>query len=35
VVPRLFYTHFWKTGDATTLAHDLRAGLDQTRTNHH
>jgi hypothetical protein len=27
--PRLFYLHFWKTGDATTLAHDLRAGLDQ------
>lgn len=32
---RLFYMHFWKTGDATTLAHDLRAGLDQTRTNDH
>ena len=27
--PRLFYLHFWKTGDATTLARDLRAGLDQ------
>ncbi|MGS2591190.1 DUF1259 domain-containing protein [Streptomyces hebeiensis] len=27
--PRLYYLHFWKTGDATELAHDLRAGLDQ------
>ncbi|MEU6509216.1 DUF1259 domain-containing protein [Streptomyces sp. NPDC046942] len=27
--PRLFYLHFWKTGDATTLARDLRAGLDR------
>ncbi|TDD50854.1 DUF1259 domain-containing protein [Nonomuraea terrae] len=27
--PRLFYMHFWKTGDAATLARDLRAGLDQ------
>ncbi len=27
--PRLFYLHFWKTGDATALARDLRAGLDQ------
>ncbi len=27
--PRLFYLHFWKTGDATALAHDLRAALDQ------
>ncbi|WP_330339066.1 LppY/LpqO family protein [Streptomyces sp. NBC_00557] len=27
--PRLFYLHFWKTGDATTLAHGLRAGLDR------
>jgi hypothetical protein len=27
--PRLFYLHFWKTGEATTLAHALRAGLDQ------
>jgi hypothetical protein len=27
--PRLFYLHFWKTGEATTLAQDLRAGLDQ------
>jgi hypothetical protein len=29
--PRLFYLHFWKTGDATTLARGLRAGLDQVR----
>ncbi|MCW2888793.1 MAG: hypothetical protein JWL58_5655 [Streptosporangiaceae bacterium] len=29
--PRLFYMHFWATADATTLAHGLRAGLDQTR----
>lgn len=27
--PRLFYMHFWDTGDAATLAHGLRAGLDQ------
>lgn len=27
--PRLLYLHFWKTGDAATLAHALRAGLDQ------
>lgn len=27
--PHLFYLHFWQTGDATTLAHDLRAALDQ------
>jgi Domain of Unknown Function (DUF1259) len=33
--PRLFYMHFWKTGDATTLARDLRAGLDQTRATRH
>ncbi|WP_030752328.1 hypothetical protein [Streptomyces sp. NRRL F-5135] len=26
---RLYYLHFWKTGDATELAHALRAGLDQ------
>jgi hypothetical protein len=32
--PRLFYMHFWKTGDATALARDLRAGLDQMRTTH-
>lgn len=29
--PRLFYMHFWQTGDATTLARTLRAGLDQLR----
>lgn len=29
--PRLFYLHFWQTGDATTLARTLRAGLDQLR----
>jgi len=29
--PRLFYTHFWATGDAVTLAKALRAALDQTR----
>jgi hypothetical protein len=28
--PRLFYLHFWKTGNATTLARTLRAALDQT-----
>ncbi|MEV2226081.1 DUF1259 domain-containing protein [Nocardia vinacea] len=27
--PRLFYLHFWATGDTTTLARGLRAGLDQ------
>ncbi|MGI5231205.1 DUF1259 domain-containing protein [Actinoallomurus sp. CA-142502] len=27
--PRLFYLHFWKTGNATALARTLRAGLDQ------
>jgi Domain of Unknown Function (DUF1259) len=27
--PRLFYMHFWATGDATGLARALRAGLDQ------
>jgi hypothetical protein len=27
--PRLFYLHFWATGQATALAHSLRAGLDQ------
>ncbi|GII93357.1 LppY/LpqO family protein [Sinosporangium siamense] len=32
--PRLFYLHFWKTGDATTLAHALRAGLDQAKGTH-
>lgn len=29
--PRLFYLHFWKTGDAAALARGLRAGLDQVR----
>lgn len=33
--PRLFYLHFWKTGDATALARDLRAGLDQTGAPRH
>ncbi|SEG67476.1 protein of unknown function [Thermomonospora echinospora] len=33
--PRLFYLHFWKTGDATALAGDLRAGLDQVRAPGH
>lgn len=28
--PRLFYTHFWATGDGVALAHALRAALDQT-----
>jgi hypothetical protein len=28
--PRLFYTHFWATGDALTLAKALRSALDQT-----
>jgi hypothetical protein len=31
--PRLFYMHFWGTGEATMLAQGLRAGLDAT-TNH-
>lgn len=29
--PRLFYLHFWKTGDAMALARALRAALDQMR----
>ena len=33
--PRLFYLHFWKTGDAVALALDLRAGLDQVRPPGH
>ncbi|MEV5711965.1 DUF1259 domain-containing protein [Actinoallomurus sp. NPDC052274] len=33
--PRLFYLHFWKTGDATALARDLRAGLDQVHAPRH
>lgn len=28
--PRLFYTHFWATGDGVALAKALRAALDQT-----
>jgi hypothetical protein len=28
--PRLFYMHFWATGDAVTLANGLKAALDQT-----
>jgi Domain of Unknown Function (DUF1259) len=31
--PRLFYMHFWSTGQATTLAQGLRAGLDATTTH--
>jgi Domain of Unknown Function (DUF1259) len=30
--PRLFYMHFWATGDAMTLASGLRAALDQTNS---
>jgi uncharacterized membrane protein YphA (DoxX/SURF4 family) len=30
--PHLFYLHFWKTGQAVTLARALRAGLDQLHT---
>lgn len=30
--PRLFYLHFWATGDAMTLAGGLRAALDQTNS---
>lgn len=33
--PRLFYLHFWKTGDARTLAQALRAGLDQVHAPRH
>ncbi|MDA3624049.1 DUF1259 domain-containing protein [Saccharopolyspora sp. WRP15-2] len=29
--PRLFYVHYWATGDAPTLARALRAALDRTR----
>ncbi|MEV5508657.1 LppY/LpqO family protein [Streptomyces orinoci] len=32
--PRLFYAHFWATGDASTLARALRAGLDQMHAPH-
>jgi hypothetical protein len=28
--PRLFYMHFWATGDATALAQGLRPALDAT-----
>lgn len=28
--PRLFYMHFWATGDALELARALRAALDLT-----
>jgi Domain of Unknown Function (DUF1259) len=28
--PRLFYTHFWATGDGVILAKALRGALDQT-----
>jgi hypothetical protein len=31
--PRLFYMHFWGTGEATTLAQGLRAALDATTTH--
>ena len=27
--PRLFFMHFWANDDATTLAKELRAGLDR------
>lgn len=30
--PRLFYLHFWATGDALTLARGLQAALDQTNS---
>ncbi|GAA4503661.1 DUF1259 domain-containing protein [Actinoallomurus oryzae] len=33
--PRLFYMHFWKTGNAIELARALRAGLDQVHAPHH
>jgi hypothetical protein len=28
--PRLFYPHFWATGDGVTLARALRPALDAT-----
>lgn len=31
--PRLFYMHFWATGQATTLAQGLRAALNATTTH--
>ena len=30
--PRLFYMHFWATGDAITLAQELKAALDATNS---
>jgi hypothetical protein len=30
--PRLFFMHFWATGDAVRLAEGLRAALDETAT---
>lgn len=30
--PRLFYMHFWQEGEATELARELRAALDQVNT---
>lgn len=30
--PRLFYMHFWATGDAVTLAQGLKAALDMTNS---
>jgi hypothetical protein len=31
--PRLFYMHFWATGEATTLAQGLRAALNATNAH--
>ncbi len=31
--PRLFFMHYWATGDAVALARGLRAALDQTNSN--
>jgi hypothetical protein len=30
--PRLFYVHFWATGDPVTLAQGLKAALDATNS---
>ena len=30
--PRLFYMHFWGTGDAALLAQGLKAALDMTNS---
>ena len=30
--PRLFYMHFWATGDPVTLAQGLKAALDMTNS---